>query len=190
MEKFAIIFLIGSVFISGCVQQAGSPAIGSALLVFDNGSAIYSIEEAKDVIVSNSEGILDGTLNLYAQISNLNDSYRYASFKWVLDNIGNRWNFNEAQVELRGCCTKDGFWVGNLSSEKYVATILSSTTGTEEVVICNDPSESAVKNEQTGEVNCGSGIKERRQINLNSRLMYILDGNGKVYFAGAYPNYY
>ncbi|MBI1936299.1 hypothetical protein HYS31_07730 [Candidatus Woesearchaeota archaeon] len=183
---FVLFFII---LISGCVSQpkiTGGDYVMAAPQVFDGIKVLSSEQDAKELLVSNSEKIMNGVIEFYSSHPNAIENERYASFRRIIDSVGDDWQFDRSDVKLRGCCA-GYFWTGN-DSEKYVATVLSSGTGTKEKIICNDPLEQPAVNEQTGTTNCGSGIKEKKTLNLNSILMFIIDKNGKVYFAGAYPN--
>lgn len=201
MKKYYLIFgIIIVLIVIGVIvavnfrsqpEPTGGDVMMNALQVFNSNTTITSEQDAKNLIISNSDKIMEGTLNLWNQYPELIRQSRYTSFKnsykTIIDSVGNNWQFGDSEVKLRGCCA-GGFWAGN-DSEKYVVTVLSSTTGTREIVTCNNPAEQNYINEQGKTSNCGgSGVKERKTVDVNSILMYIIDDSGKVYFAGAYSN--
>ena len=128
-------------------------------------------------------------MGLYDKYPNLDKTPIFEDSKKMLESTSDQWSFlwsfANSEVKFQSCCAQM-FWTGDASASNYVVIIPSANTKIEEKVICNDPAETPNTNEATGESGCGSGIKERQPINRNSKLYYIVDNQGKIYFAGGY----
>lgn len=181
-----VLLLIASIWIylSQKKTEFGDEQVMGAQKIFESKLNVSSESDAKNLISENYKEILKGTQDFYAQNPSVLLNERYLNFKHIMDSVNGEWKFSDAEAGLRGCCA-GYFWTGN-ESEKYVVTIPSSVKGTKEITTCNNVLEQPITNGETGETGCSSGIKNKETINLQSNLMYIIDTDGNVYFAGVY----
>lgn len=180
------LILIGVYYITK-PETNGGDVLLHAPQVFSSNTTINSEQDVKNLIISNSNKIMEGTLNLYQD--NLESRYpKNGTDKKIIDSVNNEWQFNNSEVELKDCCVR-GFWAGNIEDKLYTVTILSSNIRiVRPTIICNDPAEQPATNEETGKANCGSGIKEEKIVDVSPKLIYLIDNSGEVYFAGVYTN--
>jgi len=156
-----------------------TPAVKNPPEIFDSGTAISSEQDAKSLIILNFNKIMEGTLNLFNQPYPPMDSETYSLSKKIIDSVGNNWQFNNAKVK-KGYCAGVGFCIEyNPEKPGYIITVPSPTsvTGAREEAARNNLNQLVVPGEQAV-----------ANLAFDSRLMFIVDDGGKVYFAGAYLN--
>ncbi|MBI4162566.1 MAG: hypothetical protein HY513_02690 [Candidatus Aenigmarchaeota archaeon] len=153
MKIYQIWFLVSIlslVIISGCVkeQEKIDPDYHIfPIKVLDSGAKVNFTFQAHNIISSNSDKILEGTIELYNANPYIINHPTLNRSKIIIDKVGKNWNFSTVEINL-----------GNSFGKFF-------TISTNYIVIINSSTLSS---------------------NMKQKIVYFVDDDGKVYFAGAY----